>query len=54
LGFKEIEMSKTLIVALALSLALVSGSIYSAQASDCGREGLSQSDLQQCGLDNIR
>ncbi|MGD0400165.1 MAG: hypothetical protein ABSC04_14755 [Syntrophobacteraceae bacterium] len=47
-------MSKTLIVALALSLVLVSGSIYSAQAADCGREGLSQSDLQQCGLDNIR
>jgi hypothetical protein len=61
-------MSKTLIVALAFLLVLVSGGIYSAQAdsgrqvlsqpysgqADCGREGLSQSDLQECGLDTIR
>ncbi|MGO8944107.1 MAG: hypothetical protein ACLQJ7_10585 [Syntrophobacteraceae bacterium] len=49
-------MSKRLIVALALSLVLVSGGIYSAYSAqaDCGREGMSQSDLQTCGFDTIR
>jgi hypothetical protein len=35
LDFKEIKMSKKLIVAMALSLVLVSGGLFSAQA-DCG------------------
>jgi len=35
LDFQEIEMSKKLIVALALSLVLVSGGLFSAQV-DCG------------------
>ncbi len=47
-------MSKKLIVAMALSLVLVSGSLFSAQA-DCGLNlcGLQWSSFFSCGANNM-